>query len=113
MSEFTKNFGNTGEIMARKFLEKQGVKILATNFHARSGEVDIIAQDDELILFVEVKARRSQKFGTAIESVDDKKIAKIVAAGEQWLLKNSLAQTDWRVDVITIDNGELRLIKGI
>jgi putative endonuclease len=110
---FTKNFGNDGEILARKFLESRGLEILATNFHSKDGEVDLIARDDSKILFVEVKARRSSKFGSAIESVTDAKIDKIVAAGEKFLLENSLENADWRVDVITIEDGTLKWIKGI
>jgi putative endonuclease len=110
---FTKNFGNDGEILARKFLESRGVEILATNFHSKDGEVDLICRDDSQILFVEVKARRSAKFGSAIESVTDAKIDKIVAAGEKFLLENSLENADWRVDVITIEDGKLKWIKGI
>ena len=110
---FTKNFGNDGEILARKFLASRGLEVLATNFHTREGEVDIVARDGELIIFVEVKARRSQKFGSAIESVDEKKLKKIAAAGETFLSENSLEQADWRVDVVTIEAGKLHWLKGI
>ncbi|MCF7836738.1 YraN family protein [Candidatus Gracilibacteria bacterium] len=110
---FTKNFGNDGEILAKKFLENRGLEILATNFHSKDGEVDLICRDGSKILFVEVKARRSSKFGSAIESVTDSKIDKIVAAGEKFLLDNSLENFDWRVDVITIEDGTLKWIKGI
>jgi len=110
---FTQNFGNDGEILARKFLESRGLEILAKNYHAREGEVDIIAKEGELILFVEVKARRSQKFGSAIESVSDSKIDKIADAGGKWLIENSLENADWRIDVIAIEDGKLKWIKGV
>jgi putative endonuclease len=113
MQEFRKNFGNTGEQLAEKFLRSRGLEILANNFHTREGEVDIIARDSKTILFVEVKARRSQKFGSALESVDDAKIDKIVAAGEKWLVENKQENADWRVDVITIEGGKLRWVKGV
>jgi len=110
---FTKNFGNDGELLARKFLENRGLEILATNFHSKEGEVDLICRDGSEIIFVEVKARRSAKFGSAIESVNDTKLEKIVKAGEQFLIENSLENIDWRVDLIAIENGKLRWLKGI
>lgn len=110
---FKKNFGNDGEILAGKFLVSRGLEILETNFHAKDGEVDLICRDAETIVFVEVKARRSAKFGTAVESVSESKLAKIVAAGQKFLLENSLENSDWRVDVIAIEEGKLRWLKGV
>ncbi|MCK5471718.1 YraN family protein [Candidatus Gracilibacteria bacterium] len=113
MQDFQKNFGNTGEQIAERFLRSRGLEILAKNFHAREGEVDIVARDGETIIFVEVKARRNQKFGSAIESVDERKLEKIAAAGERFLQKNSLENSAWRVDVIAIDEGKLKWIRGV
>lgn len=110
---FRKNFGNTGEILAEKFLAEKGFEILARNFHAREGEVDIIAKDSEQIVFVEVKARRSSKFGSAIESVSEEKLRKVVEAGEKWLQQNNLENTSYRVDVIAIDNGKIQHLMGV
>jgi putative endonuclease len=113
MQDFRKHFGNLAEEFARKFLKSRGLKILTTNFFVRGGEVDIIARDGDLILFVEVKARRSDKFGSAIEAVDDAKIHRVAMAGQKFLHDNSLGHLDWRVDVIAIENGKLRWIKGV
>ncbi len=110
---FTKNFGNDGEILARKFLESRGLEILETNFHSREGEVDLICRDGAEIIFVEVKARRSAKFGSAIESVGESKLKKIAAAGQKFLVENELENSDWRVDLIAIENGKLKWLKGI
>jgi len=110
---FKKNFGNDGEILARKFLASRGLEILKTNFHSREGEVDIIARDGAEIIFVEVKARRSAKFGSAIESVGESKLEKIAATGQKFLVENDLENADWRVDLIAIENGKLRWMKGI
>ncbi len=110
---FRKNFGNDGEVLAGKFLESRGLEILTRNFHAREGEVDLIAREGEQIIFVEVKARRNAKFGSAIEAMSEQKLEKIAAAGNQFLQKNSLENVNWRVDVITIDGDKLRWIKGV
>jgi len=113
MQEFRKNFGNTGEQLAEKFLKLRGLEILERNFHTKEGEVDLIAREGEMIIFVEVKARRSSKFGTALESVDESKLEKIEAAGCKFLQDNSLENAEWRIDVIAIDGGKLRWIKGV
>jgi len=110
---FRKNFGNDGEILAEKFLRSRGLEILVKNFHAREGEVDLIAREGEQIVFVEVKARRSQKFGSAIEAVDERKLKKIAVAGEKFLQKNSLENAAWRVDVIAIENGRVEWLRGV
>ena len=110
---FRKNFGNDGELLARKFLAYRGLAILATNFHAKEGEVDLICRENSTIIFVEVKARKSQKFGSAVESVSDAKIEKIVQAGQKFLLENNLENADWRVDLILIEGGKLQWLKGI
>jgi len=113
MRDFRKNFGNTGEILAEKFLTAKGFEILARNFHTREGEVDLIAKDSKQIIFVEVKARRSAKFGEAIESVSEDKLRKVVEAGEKWLQQNNLSDASYRVDVIAIDNGKLQHFEGV
>lgn len=65
--------GRAGEDAAVRFLEKQGYSILERNYRLRSGEVDIIAHDGEYLVFIEVKTRRGQKFGTPFDAVDLRK----------------------------------------
>lgn len=110
---FQKIIGRLGEDKAVEFLESKGLKILARNFHTREGEVDIIARDDQTIIFIEVKTRRSTKFGTAIEAITEDKLEKVVMAGERWLAKNSLDDAEWRIDVVTIDDGVLEYFCGV
>lgn len=78
-----KTTGHTGEEAAVRYLEQQGYIILERNFRLRIGEVDIIARDGEDFVFIEVKTRRSKKFGSPFEAVDVRKqqqITKIAAA---------------------------------
>ena len=110
---YIKRFGQKSEQRAAEFLMKKGFKILARNFYAREGEIDLIARDGSEIVFVEVKARNNTKFGAAIEAVTEKKLTKIVITGEKWLEKNSLENSDWRVDVITIDSGKIEHFCGV
>ncbi len=78
-----KAIGQAGEEAAARYLEQQGYIILERNFRLRLGEVDIIARDGEYLVFVEVKTRRTKKFGSPFEAVDVRKqqqIAKVAAA---------------------------------
>ena len=62
--------GRVGEAAARSFVtEKLGYKIAATKFRTREGEIDIVATDDELLIFIEVRTRTNQKFGSGIGQV--------------------------------------------
>lgn len=108
-----KSFGQLSEYKAAQFLLKKNFQILARNFQTNRGEVDLIARDQDSIVFVEVKARRSDKFGTAIESVTEAKLQKIVAAGQAWLQKNNCPEADFRVDVVTFDQDKVEHLQGV
>ena len=66
-------YGKRSEIIAADFLKEKGYKILETNYKNVVGEIDIIAQDKDCIVFVEVKARLSQKFGHPLDAIDERK----------------------------------------
>lgn len=81
--------GKAGEELAAIFLEKQGFKIIEKNWRfARLGEIDIIAEDKNTLVFIEVKARSSNLFGHPLESVDNKKFNKIQKLAEIYLSQN-------------------------
>ena len=96
-----KKLGNLGETLASEFLAKKGYKIIDKNFHSPFGEVDIIAQDDDNVIFLEVKLRKNAGFAQAREFVDKDKQGKITATANIWL---SLNQTKLqpRFDIIEI-----------
>ena len=95
----TKEIGNFGEDKAAEYLESQGISVLKRNFHARCGEIDIIAKDGETIVFCEVKTRLSKAFGTPSEYVDYKKQEKIIKTALYYLGNDD---TDMRFDVIEV-----------
>ncbi len=95
----TKEIGDFGEEMACSFLENQGITVLKRNFHARCGEIDIIAKDDDTIVFAEVKTRLSKNYGTPSEFVDYKKQEKIIQTALYYLGNDD---TDMRFDVIEV-----------
>lgn len=83
-----KEIGDLGETKAAEFLESKGCRIVCRNYHCRYGEIDIIAQTDEYILFVEVKTRARNGFGTPAEAVDRKKQKKLIITAYDFLGKN-------------------------
>ena len=95
----TKEIGDFGEEMACAFLEKQGITVLKRNFHARCGEIDIIAKDGETIVFAEVKTRLSKAYGMPSEFVDYKKQEKIIQTALFYIGNDD---TDMRFDVIEV-----------
>jgi len=98
--------GKWGKEHARRYLEGKGYKVSATNYRSRWGEVDIIAQLGEEMVFVEVKTRRAAAFGTPEESVTATKSQLLIATAQDYLQKNSLEQAPWRVDLVSISLDE-------
>ena len=97
-----KIFGKLGEDAVAKFLETQGYKILARNFRIRSAEIDIIAQKDDVIVFVEVKARSDIRHGLPSEAVTVRKQKKIIEAAGVFLQDENFSECACRFDVIEI-----------
>ena len=95
----TKEIGDFGKKMACSYLEEQGITVLKKNFHARCGEIDIIAKDGETIVFAEVKTRLSKNYGTPAEFVDFRKQEKIIQTALDYLGNDD---TDMRFDVIEV-----------
>jgi len=100
------SFGKKSEAVAARELKRMGYKIIEMNFHCREGEIDIIAREGETIIFCEVKARRSDKFGSALEGITQAKIAKLKKAAEVYINRNRLEKVDARFDVVAIDERE-------
>jgi len=93
--------GNAGEDLACRYLEKNGYKILERNKHySRFCEIDIIAQYKKTIVFVEVKTRRTDAFGTPQEAITKTKYENIKKGVQFYLSENKIK--DFRIDVISI-----------
>lgn len=98
-----RSIGDIGEGIAEKYLLSIGAKILARNYTVRGGEIDLIAQLNDTILFVEVKLRRSDLFGSAYEAITPSKQSHISRAAKIYLQKNGLLDRCFaRFDAILI-----------
>ena len=99
----TQNFlGKLGEDAASKFLETHGYKIVARNFRIRSAEIDIIAQRDDVLIFVEVKARSNIRHGLPAEAVTVLKQKKIIEAAGVFLQDENFSDCACRFDVVEV-----------
>ena len=98
----TNIYGKRSEIIAADYLKKQGYKILEMNYKNQIGEIDIIANDGDYIVFIEVKARASEKFGHPLEAIDARKQQKIHAIASLYLMKNRKYGSACRFDAISI-----------
>jgi putative endonuclease len=118
MHNLNRNIGTLGEIIAEKFLLKQGCKILERNFTCKLGEIDIIAIDKDYIVFTEVKTRYDNFYGSPAESVTAYKQFRIYKAAQVYIMFKKLHDFNFRFDVIEIkldkDSSDytLRLIKN-
>ena len=95
--------GKLGEDLAAEALQRKGYAILARRYRTRYGEIDIVAQDEDTLVFVEVKARRTDRFGTAAESVSASKQRRIAAMALDYLGRVNRPDTPCRFDVVAID----------
>ena len=110
-----KTLGQFGEDCAAQFLEAEGYTIVARNFRIRSAEIDIIAQRDNLIVFVEVKARSNIRHGLPSEAVNFRKQKKIIEAAGVFLQDENFCDCACRFDVVEIflDDGRIEEINHI
>ena len=103
-------YGKRSEIIASDFLKTKGYKILATNYKNKIGEIDVIAQDGEYIVFVEVKARHTKAFGNPLEAINVHKQQKVRNVASIYLMQrkkmNSLVRFD-AISILGIENPEI------
>jgi putative endonuclease len=104
------NFGKKAEKKAAKFLKKNGLKILKQNYHSRFGEIDIIAEDKDILHFIEVKATNAEY--DPLHRITVAKMEKIIKTVEFYLLKNDV-QKEYQIDAVIIDKNRVEWIKNI
>lgn len=95
--------GSRGEKLAVDFLKGLGYKIVQMNFRCRQGEIDIIAQQGECLVFVEVRTKKSSDFGTPEESVTYSKREKLISLANIYLQTLDSPPPSWRIDVVAVE----------
>ena len=112
---FRLSLGDRGEIAACGFLKEKGYKILDKNYKCKIGEIDIVAQRDGRLAFIEVKTRTGLRFGTPQEAVDLRKREKIFKLAQWYMKEKKLESSPVAFDVVAVlwEEGcapEMRLI---
>ncbi len=105
MSLHARRLGQRGEALASRALVERGAQILARNVRTPYGELDLVARQGGVLVFVEVKARTSRSFGLPEESLTATKQAHLIASAQHYLAVNDLLEADWRIDVVAIEFG--------
>lgn len=95
--------GKFGQQLAVQFLHKKGYRLVAENYYCRLGEIDIIAEDNGQLVFVEVKTRLNRNCGLPEESLTGVKKDKIERAIYDYLEKNKINHDNWRIDCIAVE----------
>jgi putative endonuclease len=97
-----KQLGQDSEAHAAEYLMDLGYTLLDRNWACRTGELDLVMLDGEVIVFVEVRSVRRRYLETAQASITEKKQARVASAAETWLSRKKPQQSDYRFDVIGI-----------
>ena len=112
MSDSTRQIGRQGENAACDWLSKNGYEIIQRNYTSPHGEIDIIAEDEKYIVFVEVKYRKNSSFGAPEEAVTTAKQKKIIRGAKLFLYQNRYpTDTPCRFDVVSVYGDEINWIK--
>ncbi len=103
MYERSRRLGEAGERLASDYLQRQGYRIVDRNIRRREGEIDLVAVDDDTLVFVEVKLRRSSRAGGAVQQISPAKHARLVQLAEAYSAEHPELPANLRIDVVAID----------
>ena len=95
--------GKQAETLAARFLEQQGLLVLARNFRCRGGEIDLVCRERQVLVFVEVRLRRNLRYGGAAASITTHKQARIILAARHYLSAHAATESDCRFDCVLLD----------
>jgi putative endonuclease len=101
-SDARRNLGANGEKAAEEFLRRRHYTIVERNYRCRVGEVDLVALDGDTIVFIEVKTRRGEGFGSPLDAVDPRKQRQVYRAAQQFLVEHRLNDRAARFDVVGV-----------
>ena len=103
--------GELGEDLAAHFLERSGLAVLERNYRCKAGEIDVIAQDGDELVFAEVRTRSGAAFGTPEESLTVRKRRKMAECAYSYLAERGAHGRTWRVDLVAIELDRGRVVR--
>ena len=102
MSQARMTLGKSGEDLACRELQRRGYAIVARRFRVRGGELDIVARDGQVLVFIEVKTRAGRQFGSAAEAVTVVKQRRLAELANEYLMRHHVSGCPCRFDVVSI-----------
>jgi len=104
--------GLSYENKARHFLNGQGLIFIDRNYHCRMGEIDLIMEDADTIVFIEVRYRKSELFGGAMASVTPKKQQRVIKAAQHYLNEKNFWHRNVRFDVVAFSQNSMDWLRN-
>jgi len=95
--------GVLGEKLARAYLEERGYQIQETNYRCAEGEIDIVAQHGDYLVFIEVRTRTNLQFGSPEESITPAKMRRLRNVSARYLQTHRNLPPQWRIDVVALE----------
>ncbi|MBI5567026.1 MAG: YraN family protein [Chloroflexi bacterium] len=105
MTNRRQTLGKLGEDMAMQRLITQGYAVRERNWRCATGELDLVLERNDVLIFVEVRTRRGDRFGTPEESITPRKRARLISAALTYLAEHAAADRAWHIDVVAIEIG--------
>jgi putative endonuclease len=102
MTNYKQEFGRRSEALAEEYLKRKGFEILKRNYRYGHKEIDLIGKEENTVVFVEVKAGRSKKFGAPQQRVDLRKQKNLIEVAHDFIQKENITGCDFRFDVLAI-----------
>ncbi len=109
----TRSRGKFGEEIAEQYIVSQGYRILERNYSTRYGEIDLIAEEGKCLVFVEVKARQSDEFGSPGDAVNKPKQGKLSRMAVAYVCDHDVHDRDCRFDVVEILLGPQKQVRSV
>lgn len=102
MSAARQAFGELGERVAARWMERQGWRVVQRRFRNGRRDIDLVMERDGTVAFVEVKARRGSSFGTPVEAVNWRKQKELTKSAHVWIDRHGRPEEDYRFDVVGV-----------
>lgn len=106
MKKYNLNIGFFGENIAKQYLENKGYKIIEQNCRNKYGEIDLVAENKRTLVFVEVRTKTAEQFGTPEESLNKNKIQKLIKNAQFYLIRKGLTSHQYRIDAVCLVLGK-------
>lgn len=103
MADARQKLGRWGEGVAATHLEAAGLTIVERNWRCARGEIDLVAREDDTLVFVEVKTRRGRSLGLPEEALTPAKAQRLVMLAEMYLADHELPDISWRIDLVAVE----------